>query len=114
MPTFHIRAWMTQTLIDEATYRIDAPTKEEAARKLNDLLARAADHGWQDTRTGTDTPDDFNSIDAADRPYIVTALDPDEVIESERGFDHITEDGELLSRDITFADLDETEPRNTP
>lgn len=92
MPKFRIRAWATQTLVDSNDYDVEAPTLQEALRKLAAAQARANDEEcWIDIDTGEPSAKTGKgSVDVE----IVTPLDPQEVTDGDSGYTQLDPDND--------------------
>ncbi len=95
MARFRLRSWQEQTLYDSRDYEIDAGTLEEAAELLDELQEQA-----QEIAGPVELPLNVWCINSTGREMWV--LDPDEIVDSERGIAEIGTDGRKL-RDVLPA-----------
>lgn len=92
MARFRLRSWQEQTLYDSRDYEVETDTLEQAAELLDELQERA-----QEISEPVDLPPQVRRIDVASCEMRV--LDPNEIVDSERGIAEIDAAGRKL-RDI--------------
>ena len=92
MAKFRLRSWQTQVLYDARDYEVEAASIEAAAGLLDELQERA-----QETAGPVELPSNVVAIDGNGGQ--MRALDPDEIVDSERGIAGIDANGRKL-RDV--------------